>query len=111
MIDLSILDLSLLLGGEQFSVPSQIGKNGYGVQVNSLADTGANGYLFINTQFAIQVAKFCQIPVIPLKEACYIKGYDGKTREPVTYVIFLDLRIDGRRFKEVPLLIAELGNH
>jgi hypothetical protein len=37
--------------------------------------------------------------------------HDGKTKEPVTHVIFLDLRIDGRQSKEVPLLIADLGNH
>ena len=111
VIDLSILDLSQLLGGQQFSVPTQIGKNGYGVQADSLADTGANGYAFINTEFAVQVAKFCQTPAIRLQEVCYVKGYDGKTKEPVTHVIFLDLRIDGRQFKEVPLLIADLGNH
>jgi predicted aspartyl protease len=111
VIDLSILDLSQLLGGHQFLVPSQIGKNGYLVQTDSLADTGANGYTFINTEFAIQVAKFCQTPAIRLQATCYVKGYDGKTKEPVTHVIFLDLHIDGRQFKEVPLLIANLGNH
>ena len=105
------MDLSQLLGGQQFSVSSHIGKNGYGVETDSLVDTGANGYAFINTKFAIQVARFCQTPAVRLQAVCYVKGYDGKTKEPVTHVIFLDLRIDGRQFKEVPLLIADLGNH
>jgi predicted aspartyl protease len=90
------------------SVPTQIGKNGYGygVQADSLADTGANGYAFINTELAVQIAKFWQTPAIRLQVVCYVKGYDGKT-----HVIFLDLHIDGRQFKEVPLLIADLVNH
>jgi hypothetical protein len=98
VIDLSILDLSQLLGGQQFSVPTQIGKNGSGVQADSLADTRANRFAFINTEFAVRVAKFCQTPAIRLQVVCYVKGYDGKTKEFVTHVIFLDLRIDGRQF-------------
>ena len=61
-----------------------------------------NGYSFINTELAVQIAKFWQTPAIRLQAVC---------KEPVTHVIFLDLHIDGRQFKEVPLLIADLVNH
>jgi hypothetical protein len=110
VIDLTSLDLSQLLGGKQFSACSQIGKNGYVVQTDSLVDTGANGYAFINTDFAIQLAKFCQARAIRLKDPCFVKGYDGKTKEQVTHVIFLNLRLNGRRFKDIPFLIANLGS-
>lgn len=111
VIDLSTLDLSQLMGGQQFCVSSHVGKNGYCSQTDVLVDTGANGYAFINTKYAIQVAKFCLASPIRLREACCVKGYDGKAREAVTHVIFLNLRINGRRFHDTPFLIADLGSH
>ena len=60
------LDLSKLLGGKSFTVPSQVAFNGYSIPMKSLADSGANGYLFIDTQRAIEAAQFFGIPVLPL---------------------------------------------
>jgi hypothetical protein len=79
--------------------------------LNSLVDTGANGSIFLNTACAIDVAKFFQTKVVRLKTPYQIKGYDGKSNQPVTHVIILHLAIDGRRFKNVPMIIANLGNH
>ena len=111
MVDLSVLDLSQLIRGKSFTVTSQVGKNGYSVRTNSLVDTGANGHAFIDTACAIDIAKFCQAYAYPLKEAGYIKGYDGQTRKSVTHVIFLNLLIDGRRLADIPFLITDLGQH
>jgi hypothetical protein len=58
---LAELDLSKLIGGRAFtvrSVPSQIAFNGYSISTNSLADSGASGSIFIDTQLAIDAAKF-----------------------------------------------------
>ena len=51
---LAELDLSKLIGGRAFTVPSQIAFNGYSISTNSLADSGASGSIFIDTQLAIR---------------------------------------------------------
>jgi predicted aspartyl protease len=111
IIDLSTLDLSQLIGGRSFTIPSQVGKNRHNAQVDSLIDTGANGYAFMDIACAADLRKLCQIQVIRLRQACYVKGYDGRTKQAVTHVIFLDLSINGRRIMDMPFLIADLGQN
>jgi hypothetical protein len=105
---LSPIDLSQLMGGKSFQVPCQIAKNGFGNSLNALADTGANGLAFINTSCAVDAAKFFDTKVIRLKDPCPVRGYDGKPGK-ATHVIILHLRVDGRRQKNVPMLILDLG--
>lgn len=57
-VNLGKLDLSQLIGGQRFNVDSQIAYNtGISIPMSTLADTGANGYLFIDTQQVIEMAK------------------------------------------------------
>ena len=58
MINLSKIDLSRLMGGRHFTLPCTVSKNGFGVPLTALADSGANGFAFINTACAIDIAKF-----------------------------------------------------
>ena len=58
------IDLSKLLGGQEFNVHSQIAYNGLSFPMTTLADTGANGSLFIDTQQAIEIAKYFEISII-----------------------------------------------
>lgn len=81
------------------------------VTLKALVDSGANGSIFINTPVAIDVAKLFQTTVVPLNSDCRIRGYDGKTEERVTHAIILHLAVDGRRQANVPMLIANLGQH
>jgi predicted aspartyl protease len=105
------LDLSQLLGGKSFTVPSQIASNGYSVSLSSLVDSGANGYLFIDTQRAIEAAKFLGVPVYPLPKHCGTKGFDGRPGVPIAHAIILHLWVDGRRFLRAPMLITDLGQY
>ena len=100
-----------MIGGRAFTVPSQIAFNGYSIQTDSLADSGANGSIFIDTQLAIEAAKFFGIHVERLPTPCGTKGFDGSEGNPITHVIFMHLWLDGRRFLDVPMLIADLGQH
>ena len=105
------MDLSQLIGGQGFNVNSQIAYNGISIPLTTLADTGANGYLFMNTRRAIELAKFFGIPTRQLDAPIATKGYDGRTGPAITHVIICHLLIAGRRFLNQPFLITNLGQH
>jgi transposase InsO family protein len=111
-VDLTRLDLSLLLGGKHFTFPCTISFNGFAISTYSLIDTGANGFIFISEKFAwllfeklgwkIEKLPFPSLP---------IKGYDGKRGPSITSFLRTHLILDGRRIYNVPFLVLPLGNH
>ena len=110
-IDLATMDLSQLMGGRDFTIPCRISRNGYSIALKALVDTGANGLLFINTPCAMEAIRFFNTTVVPLKKQCPVLGFDGKAGRPITQVIILHFLVDGRRQLNVPMLIADLGQH
>ena len=90
---------------------SQVAYNGISIPLTTLADTGANGYLFMDTQRAVGLAKFFGVPTRRLDTPIGTKGYDGRTGSTITHAIICHLLIDGRRFLNQPFLIANLGQH
>ena len=61
------IDLSKLLSGQGFYVDSQLAYNGLSFPITTLADTGANGYLFINIKKAIKLVWLYNIHTKQLK--------------------------------------------
>jgi hypothetical protein len=105
------IDLSQLMGGETFTVPCSLVYNGTFVDnIHALPDSGANGYAFLDTQFAKDVMEFLGCKAKPLDHPIIAKGYDGVRSRPITHYVLIDLVIDGRRLVEVPFLILQLGN-
>jgi hypothetical protein len=88
-----------------------LSKNRYSVDTYTLADSRANGFVFINSSFTINIAKFFQLKAQRLPEPIYIKGYDRQSLKSVTHVLYLYLIVDGRRLPNLPLLILDLGTH
>ena len=105
------IDHSKLLGGQGFHVDSQLAYNGLSFPVTTLADTGANGYLFIDTKKAIELARFYNIPTEPLKQPAKTRGFSGSAGPQITHAIKLHLIVGGRRFLDQPFLILNLGQH
>ena len=62
----------------------------------------------IDTVYIYKAAKLFRTEFISLKTLCSIHSYDGAL-EQVTHAIVLHLWVDGRRQKEVPMLILNLG--
>ena len=83
------------MGGNHFTVPCTISYNGFGVDSYALTDTGANGFAFIDTACAIDVAKFLDIKTTRLEKPITVKGFDGKCGKAVTHILILHLSIDG----------------
>ena len=105
------MNLRDLLGreDESFLVRTQIVHNGYTLSIRALGDTGANGFIFIDTNLAIQLAKFFTIRTLPLGTECAVQGYDGGAETPITHALILNLIVDGRRQLNLPMLIVNLG--
>jgi transposase InsO family protein len=85
--------------------------NGYTVVLHTLLDSGANGFAFVDTRCANDLAKFLNLTPTPLPEPIPVKGYDSKSRATVTHILRTHLIIDGRRQYNLPLLILDLGSH
>ena len=88
------IDLSKLLGGQGFNVHSQIAYNGLSFPMTTLADTEANGSLFIDTQRAIEIVKYFEISIIQLRTAADTKGFNEQSETSITHAIMLHLVID-----------------
>ena len=110
-VDLSKIDLSQLMGGPHLTIPCTISHNGYAVKLKTLADSGANGFIFLDTSCAIDIARFLHLKAERLSQAVPVKGYDGKTGSAISHILRAHITIDGRRFYNVPFLILDLGSH
>jgi hypothetical protein len=85
--------------------------NGTSVASRALIDSGANGFIFVNTLFAIDLARSFNITTAWLPSPIQVKGYNGRPRKPVTYYIQLYLTVNQRRQYNMPLLILDSGSH
>ena len=99
------------MGSKHFTVPCILSYNGYGINSNTLVDTGANGFSFIDTSFAIDAMKFLNIKPQPLVRPIPIKGYDGKHKSSASHFLVVHLTVDGRRQENIPFIILDLGQH
>jgi hypothetical protein len=59
----------------------------------------------------MKLAQYFQTYMIPLGQLCAVKGYNSKTAIPITHLIRLTLKIQGRVQQNLPFLIIELGKH
>jgi hypothetical protein len=84
--------------------------NGCGIDLHSLADTGANGFLFLNRPLAKRLSKSLSTKIQRLPYQIPIKGFDGNTQHYANQFIRLHLTIDGRRIRNCPFIVLDLGN-
>ena len=105
------IDLSKLLGGQGFHVDSQLAYNGLSFPMTTLADTGVNRYLFIDTKKAIELACFYNIPTEPLRQPAKTRGFSSSDGPQITHTIKLHLIVGGQQFLNQTFLILNLGQH
>lgn len=110
-LEIGSLDLSRLMGGQALEVPCMLAKNGSAFRTLTLIDTGANGFLFIDTALADSLIRHFNVTKIPLPQEVPITGYDGQRGTACTHYLRMTFIINGRRFVREPFLIAPLGRH
>ena len=103
--------MNSLLGGTQFLVSCNLSINGIGISLQALADTGANGYLFINQTLASHLVRSLGIQYQSLPKPLRVAGYDGKASDTFNRFLRLHMTIDGRRIYNVPFIVLPLGKH
>lgn len=103
------IDLQELVGGKSFSFPCTITKDGIGVTVTALVDTGANGYVFIDRTCAGRIAERLGLQKTPLGRDIPVKDYQGRNGNPIQSILTADLWIDGRMEYEAPMLELDTG--
>jgi len=108
---MSEVDLSRLLGGKSFTVPCTLSRNGSGVNTTALADTGANAFALLDTRCARKISEFLNTHIETLEKPVPVKGYNGQMGKPITSVLRVHLRVNGRRQYNMPFLVTDLGNH
>ena len=99
------------MGGNSFTLACTLRKDGIAIQVKALGDTGACGYVFIDSQFASDLCRTLGLKLKKLPHSVYSKGFDGKKGSPITQYLTFNIEIDGRRIYNLLMLITELGSH
>ncbi len=102
-------DFRALLGGRQFLVSIELGRNGSFIKTLSHIDGGANIFGAIKTSLAFHLSKSFNIHFIKLPKPIVPTGYNGQSGSPITVALLLTLMIDGRRIN-FPFLVTDLGH-
>ena len=111
IISLQEIDLSWLIDENHFIVPCIILYSRYKIDLDALTNTRANGFAFINTIYTIDIAKFLNIKATWLEKPITIKGFDGKYRKAIIYILILYLSLDRQQQTNISFCILDLGNH
>ncbi len=82
------------MGGKQFLVSCTLSMNGFGVSLSALADTGANGFLFVNRTLAGRLSDALGVKIQRLPHSVPIKGFQDSIRSYATHYMRLHLTID-----------------
>jgi len=98
-----------LLRGNSFTFLCTISSNRLGIKTCTLINTRANGYAFINTEFAALATRFFNTKTQQLLILYNIRGFDSKIAQPITDYIKLTLLIDRRQIKVLMLVIRLRG--
>jgi RNase H-like domain found in reverse transcriptase/Reverse transcriptase (RNA-dependent DNA polymerase)/Integrase zinc binding domain len=107
------IKLDSLTRGLPLTFPTALTRRGTGITVttSALADTGAGGYVFIDTSFAADLSRTLAVRPIRLPRPIIPSRYDGSAGSEIREYLLLDLELDGRRVYNLPLLILGLGTH
>jgi predicted aspartyl protease len=111
VFDLQQVDLGSLTGGDSLTLACTLRRNGIDLQVQALCDTGASGYVFIDSRFASDLCRSYGLKLQQLPHPIYPKGYDGSRGSPITHYLVFIIVIDGRRIYDLPMLVVGLGSH
>ena len=111
MLDLQQIDLGSLMAGNSFTLACTLRKDGIAIQANALGDTRASGFVFLDSEFALDLCQTFNLKPKRLPQTITPKGFNGKRGSPITQYLSFTIEIDGRRIYNLPMLIVELGSH
>jgi hypothetical protein len=84
VFDLQQIDLSSLMDGNSFTLACTLHKNGVAVQASALGDTGASGYVFLDSRFASDLCYTYRLKPKQLPYPICPKGFNSKKGSPIS---------------------------
>lgn len=100
------------LGGKPLLYTCTISSNGLSLTTkDSLGDTGAGVYVSVNAPFAEKILRILNPHVITDFEPRPVTGYDGKGGQSINTALLVTMEIQGRTFKEIPVVIIPAQTH
>jgi len=94
---MSHVNLGRLVSGRSCTIPYTLFRNRYQVLTSALANSRANAFALIDTQCAVKLADFLNAPLKELPKLIPIRGYNGRIGPPITTILRIYLRVNGRR--------------
>ena len=94
-----------MLKSNSFTFLYIISSNKLRIKTYILINTKANGYAFINTEFAALATRFLNTKTQQLLILCNIQGFNSKIAQLITDYIKLTLLINKRQIKVLILVI------
>lgn len=73
-------------------------------------DTGAQGYLFLNSKIAYNISSALGVPIRKLPYKLTVKGFQDQITSPVAHYIRLHMIVGGRKVHNCPFVIVDLGS-
>ena len=86
-INLQDIDLRSLIGGQYLTIACILSTSRTSIALYTLIDSGANGFIFVNILFVIDLARAFNIMTTWLPSPILVKGYNSKPGKLVTYYI------------------------
>ncbi len=105
------IDLSQLIGGNQFLVDCQVSWEGKDVVLKALVDSGANAYALINQKHVRPLTRVLQLPVHNLQKPIPLRGFDGQPSRAIQKILEANLTLKEHHQPRQYLLVADLGSH
>ena len=99
------MDFSQLLRGNSLTFLYTVNSNRLSIKTYTLINTRANGYAFINTEFAATTTWFLDTKLQQLLTLCNIQGFNSKLAQLIINYIKLLMIIKGRQLKVFILVI------
>jgi len=99
------------MGEDLYTLQTQINVKSYTFYTQSLGNTGANSFLFINLELATLLIRYCSAYSKSLPYAISIVEYNKKGDFKITHYVHLMLQIDNCWFIHMPFCIAPLGKY
>ena len=96
-VNLREIDLGQLIGRQHLTILCKLSRNRYSIQTKALTDTRANGFAFIDTLYAVDIAKFLNLKAERLPNPITVRGYNGKAQNAITHYLRLYMTIDRQR--------------
>lgn len=98
-----------LIGGDSFLVNVTMRRDGIAVSLRALVDTGAQAWLLADRVFTQKIAQQWDLKRTTYDQSAIIKGFENKEIQTINSSIPANLQVQGRTFRNSPLLEVDLG--